>query len=79
MNETSSQVQSSVAVAVPLPIPAPYDYLVPEGMNVVRGDVVEVPLGSRLILGVVWGPGAGDVDPGKLKPIERVVSDQPLP
>jgi len=69
----------SVAVAVPLPVPAPYDYVVPEGLTVSRGDVVEVPIGSRLTLGVVWGPGAGDVDPAKLKPIESVVSDRPLP
>jgi len=78
-NANPDAERPSVAVAVPLPVPAPYDYLVPEGMRLARGDVVEVPLGSRHIMGVVWGPGAGDVNPAKLKSVAEVVSDKPLP
>jgi len=75
----SKATSRSVAVAVPLPVPAPYDYLVPEGMKLTRGDVVEVPLGNRHTLGIVWGPGTGGVDPAKLKPVAGVLSDKPLP
>ncbi len=70
---------NAVAVLVPLPVPAPYDYLVPEGMSLSRGDVVEVPLGSRHIMGIVWGPGRGDVDAAKLKSVAGVLSDTALP
>ncbi|MEC8133116.1 MAG: DEAD/DEAH box helicase family protein, partial [Pseudomonadota bacterium] len=52
---------------IPLALPGPYDYAVPEGLGLVRGDFVRVPLGSRQVNGVVWGPGAGDVAAAKLK------------
>ena len=57
----------SVSVLIPLALPGPYDYAVPEGLELVRGDFVRVPLGSRQVNGVVWGAGAGDVAPAKLK------------
>ncbi len=70
---------SRVAVLVPLPAPGPYDYLVPEGTDLHRGDVVEAPLGSRHVVGLVVGPGTGEVDEAKLKPLARKCTDQPLP
>ena len=45
-----------VAVMVGVAVEGPYSYRVPEGMTVERGSIVAVPLGPRLILGVVWGP-----------------------
>ncbi len=71
--------QARVAVVVPLPVPGPYDYLVPDGMKPGRGDVVEVPLGSRQIMGIVWGPGTDEVDQARLKPVTTILSDRPLP
>ena len=59
----------SVSVLIPLALPGPYDYAVPEGLELVRGDFVRVPLGPRQVNGVVWGPGAGDVAPAKLKSV----------
>ena len=59
----------SVSVLIPLALPGPYDYAVPEGLRLVRGDFVRVPLGPRQVNGVVWGPGAGDVAPAKLKSV----------
>ena len=47
----------SVSVLIPLALPGPYDYAVPEGLGLVRGDFVRVPLGPRQVNGVVWGPG----------------------
>ena len=40
------------------------DYRAPEG-GCGDGDFVEVPLGPRRVLGVVWGPGDGRLRPGE--------------
>ncbi len=60
-----------VAVLLPLPLREAYDYRVPDGMALEPGDVVEVPLGPRRVVGVVWGPGSGTVEPGRLKAVLR--------
>tara|TARA_A100001015_G_scaffold39370_1_gene43249 strand:- start:1801 stop:3960 length:2160 start_codon:yes stop_codon:yes gene_type:complete len=59
----------SVSVLIPLALPGPYDYAVPDGLTLAHGDFVRVPLGPRQVNGVVWGPGAGDVAPAKLKSV----------
>jgi primosomal protein N' (replication factor Y) (superfamily II helicase) len=41
-------------VLLPLALPQAYSYKVPEGMVLVAGDYVEVPLGPRAVIGVVW-------------------------
>ena len=41
------------SVLIPLPVPEAFDYEVPEGLEVARGDQVSVPLGPRLVRGVV--------------------------
>src|SRR5690606_40138645 len=41
------------SVLIPLPVPEAFDYEVPEALSVARGDQVAVPLGPRLIRGVV--------------------------
>jgi primosomal protein N' (replication factor Y) len=43
------------------------------------GDLVEVPLGPRRVLGVVWGEGTGDVQAAKLRDVARVLEVPPLP
>jgi primosomal protein N' (replication factor Y) len=53
------------------------DYRAPEG-GCGTGDLVEVPLGPRKVLGVVWGPGTGTFDPAKLRSILRVLDARPL-
>ena len=35
----------TVSVLIPLALPGPYDYAVPEGLGLARGDFVRVPLG----------------------------------
>ena len=37
------------------------------------GNLVEVPLGNRIVLGVVWRGGSPEFQPGDLKSISRVV------
>src|SRR5579871_2088360 len=56
----------SHAILLPLPLAGCYDYL---GEGVAPGDFVVVPLGGRETLGVVWGPGTGEVPEAKLKAV----------
>jgi primosomal protein N' (replication factor Y) len=49
--------QRIVDIVVPVALDRAYSYRVPEGMTLVPGDVVTVPLGTRETLGVVWGDG----------------------
>ena len=70
---------AAVSVLLPLPLIAPYDYLVPEDMTIETGSYVEVPLGARRAIGVVWGPARGDVDPEKLREISALIDLPPMP
>jgi primosomal protein N' (replication factor Y) len=72
-----------VQVLLPLPLPSQsgrgtYDYLVPEYIDVKPGDFVEVPLGNRLTLGVVWSEQPGEVAATKLKPIHARLPATPM-
>ncbi|EHK76766.1 primosome assembly protein PriA [Sinorhizobium meliloti CCNWSX0020] len=62
-----------------MPAPRAYSYAVPDGMAVEPGSIVQVPLGPRFVVGVVWdGEDDGGVDPKKLKQIEKVFDCPPL-
>jgi primosomal protein N' (replication factor Y) len=71
-----------VPVLVPLPVPVAYSYAVPEGMHVEPGSVVQVPIGPRQVIGVVWDgdddASALKLDPKKLRPITLVFDCPPL-
>jgi primosomal protein N' (replication factor Y) len=41
-------------VLIPLALDTAYSYAVPDGLVLKEGDVVQVPLGTREIVGVVW-------------------------
>ena len=62
-----------VHVLLPLPLETPYDYAVTRGDTVEVGDFVTVPLGKRMVQGVVWGKGPADpnnaVADGRLRTI----------
>ncbi|NRB33797.1 MAG: primosomal protein N' [Rhodobacteraceae bacterium] len=66
-----------VGVLTTQPLDRVLDYRAPEGGCGV-GDFVEVPLGPRKVLGVVWGPGAGDFDAAKLRPVGRILDVAPM-
>ncbi|MEM1429411.1 MAG: primosomal protein N' [Pseudomonadota bacterium] len=67
----------AVSVLVAEPLDRFLDYLAPpDGCS--QGDLVDVPLGPRRVLGVVWGPGQGDYDRSKLRPIGRVLDAPPM-
>jgi primosomal protein N' (replication factor Y) len=61
----------TVPVLLPLALDVTYDYLLPEGEDLVPGDFVLVPIGPRKEVGVVWerDPDGKTVDPRKLKAI----------
>ena len=48
-------------------------------MVVAPGDIVQVPLGPRIVAAVVWDEGNGRVDPKKLKEIKQKFDCPPLP
>ncbi|WP_152415169.1 primosomal protein N' [Caenispirillum salinarum] len=69
-----------VGVLLPLPLGGLYDYRVPRsGPAVAEGQPVEVPLGKRREIGVVWGAGEGAVAEAKVRDILRVLPATPLP
>ncbi|MDY6860280.1 MAG: primosomal protein N' [Pseudomonadota bacterium] len=66
-----------VAVLTTQPLDRALDYRAPEG-GCHLGAFVEVPLGPRKVLGVVWGPGEGGYDLAKVRPVNRVLDAAPM-
>ena len=68
-----------VPVLLPYPFPSPFDYRVPKGMDPQPGDIVQVPLNTREVVGVVWD-GVPDhaVGDNRLKPISGIVQAPPI-
>ncbi|MGR3343704.1 MAG: primosomal protein N' [Paracoccaceae bacterium] len=66
-----------VAVLTTQPLDRLLDYHAPEG-GCMTGAFVEVPLGPRRVLGVIWGPGRGDFDAAKIRPVIRVLDAAPM-
>ncbi|MDQ2066076.1 primosomal protein N' [Xinfangfangia sp. CPCC 101601] len=77
MTERHFSQGETVGVLTTEPIGRVLDYRAPEG-GCGSGDYVEVPLGPRKVLGVVWGPGKGDWDPAKLRAVIRVLDAAPM-
>ena len=77
-SQISSNDKQTVPVLVPTPAPGPYSYAVPDGIEVGPGTIVQVPLGPRLVSGVVWGGGDSNIDPKKLRYLERKFECPPL-
>ncbi|UWQ22611.1 primosomal protein N' [Jannaschia sp. W003] len=66
-----------LAVLTTQPLDGPLDYRAPEGGAAV-GAFVEVPLGPRRVLGVVWGEAEGDWPVEKLRPVASVLDVPPM-
>ncbi|MEP3676118.1 primosomal protein N' [Sulfitobacter sp.] len=66
-----------VAVLTTQPLDRALDYKAPEG-GCFLGAFVEVPLGPRKVIGVVWGKGAGDFDYNKTRSVIRVLDAAPM-
>ncbi|MCB1333125.1 MAG: primosomal protein N' [Roseivivax sp.] len=66
-----------IGVLTTQPLDRLLDYRAPAGGCHV-GAFLEVPLGPRRVLGVVWGPGRGDFDLSKVRPANRVLDAAPM-
>ena len=71
MNQTAQ-------ILFPVNVPTAFDYAVPEGLNLSRGDFVFAPIGKQMKMGVVWS--LGDAESGRdLKQIVDRKATRPLP
>jgi primosomal protein N' (replication factor Y) (superfamily II helicase) len=68
---------AALAVLTTQPLDRVLDYRAPEG-GARTGDFVEVPLGPRKVLGVVWGGPESDLPREKLRPVLRVLDVPPM-
>jgi primosomal protein N' (replication factor Y) len=66
-----------ISVLTAQPLDRALDYKAPEG-GVFEGAFVEVPLGPRKVLGVVWGAGEGGYDASKIRSVIRVLDAVPM-
>jgi primosomal protein N' (replication factor Y) len=64
------------SILLPLPLPEAFDYAEPEGMDLVVGEQVVVPLGPRLLSGVVSALRDGA---GHNRPLKPVLERRELP
>src|SRR3546814_10975514 len=70
-----------VRVLVLQPGLGPLDYAPPKGRTVALGAIVQVPLGPRLITGVVWEADrlpATEIDEARLRPVAAVYDVPPI-
>jgi primosomal protein N' (replication factor Y) len=77
MNQEFFHEGDLVSVQTAQPIDRMLDYKAPEG-GCHLGAFVEVPLGPRKVLGVVWGAGKGDFDYKKVRSVIRVLDVAPM-
>ena len=67
------------SVLIPLPLPEAFDYAEPEGMELMLGEVVAVPLGPRLVRGAVTALRDGAGGNRALKEVAGRLEAPPLP
>ena len=75
----TAAIGSTAAVLLPRAVPGPFDYSVPPGISLSRGDYVRVPLQGGSAPGIVWGPACGDLDAGRMKPVGERLPLPPMP
>ena len=66
-----------VAVLTTQPLDTPLDYYAPQG-GCRPGAFVTVPLGPRIVIGVVWGRGEGGYEASKIRTIHNVIDVAPM-
>ena len=76
----SGELKGRIAsVLMPLPLPEAFDYAEPEGMALREGDMVAVPLGPRMIRGVVSALRDSSGGNRPLKPVAARLDEPSLP
>lgn len=79
MADQGSLLSTATLQIVPaVPLVNGFDYLAPPGDLPRRGSIVMVPLGQRLVPGIMLGPGSGEVPQHKLKAVTSVARLAPL-
>ncbi len=67
-------------VLLPEALPEPFDYAMPDDLDLQPGDLVEVPLGNRVLIGAVWEIPAGPTLLKKpLRPVQARIDAPPVP
>jgi len=67
-----------VSVLLPLPLEGAYDYRLPAGLVAGPGSFVEVPLGGRVTLGVIWDDAEGQDHVAETR-LRDVITVKPAP
>jgi primosomal protein N' (replication factor Y) len=70
--------RQNAQILFPVNVPGAFDYAVPDGLRVDRGDIVFAPIGKQMKLGVVMSLGAAE-EGRELKDIAEVKATRPLP
>ena len=71
---------SVVSVLLPYAVASLYSYRVPADLELAPGDIVEVPLGTRNVIGVVWDdPPDMDRTSNRLREVVAKFDSPPLP
>ena len=65
-------------VLVPYPFDKTFDYIVSNDMELVIGNIVKVPFGRRMVMGVIFGFGESNFDIAKLKEVKEKLNFPPL-
>lgn len=84
MNKDSRQIEGGrlprkiVPVLLPMPAERAYSYALAEGATAEPGQIVQVPLGPRLVPGVVWDGAADKVDEKKLRQVAQIFDCPPV-
>jgi primosomal protein N' (replication factor Y) (superfamily II helicase) len=66
-------------VLLPLALDTTYTYALPEGMKLQTGNYVEVPMGPRSYIGVVWDVRAASPSNMKIREVAQVFDMVPMP
>jgi primosomal protein N' (replication factor Y) len=75
--QTDRKTEAIADVLVPVAVDTLYSYRIPLHVDVAQGDIVDVPLGTRQTIGVVWQIRRGAPE-GNLKNIESLYDLTPL-
>lgn len=67
----------NVKVLFPVNIPGAFDYAVPPGRVVARGDIVFAPIGKQVKLGVIWNNVDNDSKPASPRNLKEIISVKP--
>src|SRR5438270_982298 len=62
---SDAKLNLRASVLLPYPLQSAYDYAIDEPLP--RGALVAAPLGSRTIIGVVWGEADGTIEEARVK------------